>query len=130
MANKENITKWVDALKSGEYEQTVGALRNEWGYCCLGVACDVAIKNGLNVIVEEVEGEDVSYDGSLAYLPESVSGWLGLEEMPYALVANNERSLVCLNDSDLWTLDQIAQAIKETYLEDGDVNISVPMDTE
>lgn len=34
--------KWVAALRSGEYQQTTGALRKEGGYCCLGVLCDVA----------------------------------------------------------------------------------------
>jgi hypothetical protein len=32
-------TKWLDALESGEYEQTFkGALQDGDGYCCLGVA--------------------------------------------------------------------------------------------
>jgi hypothetical protein len=29
--------KWVAALRSGEYKQTKGYLRNKKGYCCLGV---------------------------------------------------------------------------------------------
>ena len=33
--------KWVRALRSGKYEQATGALRNEDGFCCLGVLCDV-----------------------------------------------------------------------------------------
>ena len=40
---------WVKALKSGEYKQTTHALRedkglDDYGYCCLGVACDVLRK--------------------------------------------------------------------------------------
>ena len=44
-----NAQKWVDALRSGEYKQTRGALRgddegNEPKFCCLGVACDLYAK--------------------------------------------------------------------------------------
>jgi hypothetical protein len=34
-------TKWVAALRSGQYEQTMSMLRNNSGYCCLGVLCDL-----------------------------------------------------------------------------------------
>lgn len=40
-------TLWLQALKSGNYKQTVGALNNSSGYCCLGVLCDVAVKQNL-----------------------------------------------------------------------------------
>lgn len=34
--------KWVEALRSGRYEQTTGFLRRSNGrFCCLGVLCDV-----------------------------------------------------------------------------------------
>lgn len=34
--------KWIEALESGRYEQTRGALHvKDEGYCCLGVLCDV-----------------------------------------------------------------------------------------
>lgn len=39
---KVNIRLWVAALRSGEYPQDVGALRTAKGFCCLGVACEVA----------------------------------------------------------------------------------------
>jgi hypothetical protein len=38
---------WVAALRSGEYPQTRGRLRDRQGYCCIGVACDVALKMGM-----------------------------------------------------------------------------------
>lgn len=34
---KELKQKWIDALRSGEYPQTVGTLCNVSGFCCLGV---------------------------------------------------------------------------------------------
>jgi hypothetical protein len=33
--------RWLDALRSGQYKQTVGRLKDSEGYCCLGVLCDV-----------------------------------------------------------------------------------------
>ena len=41
MPNRENIRKWVDALRSGEFKQARKALRTSDGFCCLGVACEV-----------------------------------------------------------------------------------------
>ena len=37
----ENSMKWIDALISGEYNQTKGTLQDKKGFCCLGVACKV-----------------------------------------------------------------------------------------
>ena len=38
---KAAIRKWVAALRSGEYKQTIGTLQNSHGHCCLGVACEI-----------------------------------------------------------------------------------------
>lgn len=34
-------TKWVKALRSGEFEQCTGSLKKDDRHCCLGVACVV-----------------------------------------------------------------------------------------
>lgn len=39
---KFNLAAWIAALRSGEYQQTHRALRSSGGFCCLGVACEVA----------------------------------------------------------------------------------------
>lgn len=46
--NREFKARWLEALRSGRYEQTQGQLFREQqtqdippGYCCLGVACDL-----------------------------------------------------------------------------------------
>jgi hypothetical protein len=36
--------KWLEALRSGKYKQTVRNLKDNNGYCCLGVLCDVYAK--------------------------------------------------------------------------------------
>jgi hypothetical protein len=45
--NKENMLKLVTALESGEYKQGHYRLRTEDGWCCLGVASDLAAKEGV-----------------------------------------------------------------------------------
>ncbi len=35
-------TKWVEALRSGEYEQGIMYLRRDGKHCCLGVLCELA----------------------------------------------------------------------------------------
>lgn len=41
MAPREAAQAWVDALRSGKYQQVRNALRTPDGFCCLGVACDI-----------------------------------------------------------------------------------------
>lgn len=50
---KEVAERWVKALRSGKYEQGVGALKHKSRYCCLGVLCEIS---GL------IEGSDLIKD--------------------------------------------------------------------
>ncbi len=57
--------RWVEALRSGEYNQAIGSLRKTLddgvtvGYCCLGVLCDVVRFD------PEIHGEaDMHWDGN------------------------------------------------------------------
>lgn len=43
--NPEVKAEWVAALRSGEYMQTKGHLKDSNGMCCLGVLCDIAAKH-------------------------------------------------------------------------------------
>jgi hypothetical protein len=43
----EFYTQWLAALRSGEYQQGKGQLNCDNTYCCLGVACDIAVKEGM-----------------------------------------------------------------------------------
>lgn len=57
MKNLDNIVKWCEALESGEYEQTKDCLHeNGDGYCCLGVACELAILDGVAIRREVSDG--------------------------------------------------------------------------
>lgn len=46
MTSAELRAKWVEALRSGKYNQTRSCLKNLDGHCCLGVLCDVVNPKG------------------------------------------------------------------------------------
>lgn len=52
---------WLDALRSGDYRQTQNTLKDNDGYCCLGVLCHVAAEAGLLPADTEV----IETDGKL-----------------------------------------------------------------
>lgn len=78
-----NQQAWVDALRSGEYQQGEGTLERiitaddsaeETGrcYCCLGVACRVAEEAGVSIKrAEMMGGETVMQGNTLIYQDET-----------------------------------------------------------
>src|SRR5947199_768483 len=110
MPNRENIQKWVDALRSGDYKQTIGALENEYGNCCLGVACRVAIGDGLRVNV--YSGRVTSFDGEDAHLPASVRDWLGVDRV----VLGGWPATYANDWAPGWDFARIADEIERAYL--------------
>jgi hypothetical protein len=96
--------KWVRALRSGEYAQGKGLLREynpvhkQDQFCCLGVLCDIVAKEGL-------EGEDgkkfvwgdddhafiFRNDRSATELPPGLRRTVGVsDELQYQLIALND----------------------------------------
>ncbi len=91
--------KWIEALRSGKYQQTTGMLHEIGaGFCCLGVACEVAIENG--VAVKKNVNHGASYDDKLGGLPDVVRSWFGItnEFGTYEGLVYDKASLVCDND--------------------------------
>jgi hypothetical protein len=79
MALKPEIKKqWVEALRSGEYQQGKMQLHKGDLFCCLGVLCALAVRAGADVEVRK-EYDDVFYDGDWSGLPKSVMDWSGME---------------------------------------------------
>jgi hypothetical protein len=88
----KNAQKWVDALLLGKYKQTTGVLcgkidsKNTLGFCCLGVACEVAAANGVKIEIEDdlaFDNETVvgrTYSGKSVSLPSKVCKWIGLAD--------------------------------------------------
>lgn len=109
----ENAEKWVAALESGEYQQTNCRLRAGNSFCCLGVACDVAVKAGVPIEVEPPEDSEGlwHYDGVDGVLPEAVQNWLGLASEMGSYRRRRTRSLSDDNDRGA-SFAEIAQTIR------------------
>lgn len=76
--------RWLEALRSGKYQQTHGCLRDNQGFDCLGVLCDIS-NTGKWV---QLTGESYVYSYRIDdtewcdYLPEAVQGLTGLPRRP------------------------------------------------
>ena len=110
---REDMVKWVKALRSGEYTQARGSIveelaNNQYAFCCLGV---LAMTLGGEVAdPDEYEGEptmcikvDEEYVGSTGCMG---IGWIG------GLSSDWVDRLIELNDDDLATFDNIADYIE------------------
>lgn len=106
--NKQNIKKWVEALESGRYKQGssyLATIDNE--YCCLGVACEVAIENGVPVQKKELENW-YSYDSLSEFPPSIVMDWIG--------IPNEEQyDYTKMNDEMHLSFKEIAEEIRKRY---------------
>ena len=82
---------WVNALPN--YEQTTGALRIGDRFCCLGVLCDLYVKETGNLSWERNEddkGHEYYIGDDLDYLPHEVMKWAELNQRdPYFIDPNH-----------------------------------------
>ena len=90
--NSEIKQKWINALRSGEYEQSSKGflhIADEFSerYCCLGVLCDLYAKERNKEWTKEYKGWTKRYNGRILdfegedqYPPQSVVEWAGLPE--------------------------------------------------
>jgi len=69
--------RWLDALRSGEYKQTTGNLRDINGFCCLGVLCDLQAQERSTNWVKR--NNSYGLYGEAQTLPLSVQEWAGLD---------------------------------------------------
>jgi hypothetical protein len=143
VANTEVIQKWIDALTSGEYQQGTGMLQSAEGeYCCLGVLCDLYIKEtgqgswvrGMDSVTGDEFVEFASGSDFVHSMPTyEVYQWAGLTELgvemdqytnaPTWVEVDNEekgiRGTYCLtnlNDMQNFTFEQIADTLRKNYL--------------
>lgn len=116
--------KWVAALRSGEYKQGQNKLVNADGsFCCLGVLCELAHKEGIvnnkEVIVDEETplNPGTYYDKAWAYLPLSVQDWAGMRSSAGSFFEETnprERHLSHINDSGA-SFEDIANTIEKHW---------------
>lgn len=106
MPNKANLRRWVQALRSGAYEQGKIFMRKDNKYCCLGVAMDLAIANGV------VCNPDW---GKTSITPAAVEKWFGTNlNREVRLASGGINNPANLNDNGTSFTD-IADAIERTY---------------
>lgn len=84
--NPDIKQRWVEALRSGEYQKDTGRLRTNEGYCCLGVLTDLYSKevdpiwetdNNIDYFAGSTGSERERY-----VLPKCVAQWAGLYTSP------------------------------------------------
>jgi hypothetical protein len=123
--NTEVKTQWIDALNSGEYQQTKKQLFDGDKFCCLGVLCDLYSK-------EHGEEWDYRYsdfeDHNRWYfcdqgeiLPHVVMDWAGLKsENPKVELIDGESKealfsdIASMNDSG-YTFKELSNYIKQQF---------------
>lgn len=103
--------KWVAALRSGDYQQTDGHLRRpdesddaSYGFCCLGVLCDVMgakWDSGIPLL----DGTSLKNPDDDEFLNDDTLDAVGL-------ASSQQSSLAEMNDSGS-TFDTIADHIEE-----------------
>jgi hypothetical protein len=97
--------KWVAALRSGQFKQGRGSLRNGNQYCCLGVLCVIS---GLGEWESWWESQMAfRYDGdaSTCYPPLAFAAAIGLSTGRMSLYGH-------MNDGDELTFGEIADHIE------------------
>lgn len=132
--NKERVKLLVDALRSGEFTQGQNMLRTaDDTYCCLGVACEVARRNGIGIEWElnpqGCEREDCQeshwkFNGSNEALGETVADWYGFEHDGHLVndpqIGHDEFgnivTMIRANDDNGWDFKRIADVVAEKYL--------------
>jgi hypothetical protein len=81
--SKEEARKlWVSALRSGDFNQCEGVLQSGNSYCCLGVACVVAEKNGVSINRKggSINRKGGSIKGGHLGIQPDVQKWMGLKD--------------------------------------------------
>ena len=132
---QERVRAWIRELR-GENGRvwpqgrhglvTLGPDGEPAGFCCLGVACEVAVAGGAPVRWENTPAARRYYwpgflgpDSSTTSLPPVVMEWFGFDlSAPLVLPQGGVRppSVIQLNDTAGFTFAQIADRVEQTYL--------------
>lgn len=116
--------RWVEALRSGNYNQTCNVLNDgKGGYCCLGVLTDLYIQDRPTARWENLKDhcilviDEDSTDTN--DLPEPVARWAGLDGLTNesfhvpTLAGGGNKTLIDLNDNQRLSFNRIADEIEK-----------------
>ena len=105
--HKTQFNAWMKALRSGKYKQARGMLEKSYGFCCLGVACEIMgfkkQKNSLGLIM-----------GGLPCDQQKAPVWLKLINNDFRKRTN--KNIYKMNDSMGMTFDEIADTLEAVYI--------------
>ncbi len=92
--NPEVKTKWIAALRSGDYKQGKNKLRSDTNhFCCLGVLCNIHAQEHPEIAAKETD--PIRYMGKMSYPHDEVLAWAGVVKAPgesaYKLSFMNDR---------------------------------------
>lgn len=104
--------EWVKDLRSGEYQQITGQLREgDNGRCCLGVACDTYKRLTGKGEWDENTFVASEYNYFSAELPSTVMTFFGFDKSDPEL--SYGRSATTLNDQLERTFEEIADLVEK-----------------
>lgn len=98
--------EWIDALRSGEYEQTRNTIRDDRGMCCLGVLCDIVDPEGWETFGPRVHAHNLGQCGEPAELDVDLLRAAGISR-------EDAQRLVELNDVYRASFDEIADWLED-----------------
>lgn len=120
ISRKKFVTEWVKALRSGKFRQTKGKLgtktkckNGQYGYCCLGVACEVGEKLGI---------KGAGFANKTNHLPHQYRDDMEPGEWFRKIMGDrdpqltNEYTCAEANDFEGWKFSKIAKALEDKYL--------------
>ena len=70
--------RWVEALKSGNYQKGTGYLRRGDSFCCLGIACTILSNESLHISTNPLDPQIYHYNAHHKSLPFVIQQMLGL----------------------------------------------------
>lgn len=119
---KPEIAKiWTEALRSGKYEQCTSVLRStDNKFCCLGVLCELAVKEGVIEAPVLLETYYIYDANSYGILPIKVQEWAGMKNTNgwYDVKKDSKGNIIETtalykhNDVDRMNFNQIADIIE------------------
>lgn len=137
--NKKEFKTWMQALRSGEFNQTSGVLQYGDNFCCLGVACKVLVPENKKLFKEkgELSGLLPAHQTSSPLWLKSISEdfrdrqkkvYLALEEPNEQIgtslwhiseketLIRSSRAITWMNDSLGLSFDEIADVLELVYV--------------
>lgn len=108
--NYKEFRKWIEALDSGEYKQSIGSLENEYGNCCMGVACRVLIDE------PKIKLNEGFIKGHYPSEQPNAPKWLRLINNDFSKKSGVHDGLAGLNDNDRMKFSAIATMLELVYI--------------